>query len=139
MKKKLKGFTLVEIIIALAIFSIMALIASFAISISSRMTMNSQATAAKANAHSYVAEYGWANNQVVDYDGNVSGDADVDLAVTPGTKDDVNTVSMTVNGVTLDKVECVELEGASGYKNTTSGYGDAYDGAPNIKFIRGSN
>ncbi|MBQ7958529.1 MAG: prepilin-type N-terminal cleavage/methylation domain-containing protein [Oscillospiraceae bacterium] len=114
-RKKLKGFTLVEIIVALAVFAIMSLIVTLIIQMSSAIMKDSQYTAKKADTQSIIA-------------GNKTfTSADDDSIVT----------KVTIEGATLSSIKTIEIEGKS---NRDTEYDDNafYENAPNIKVFTDS-
>lgn len=117
-RKKLEGFTLVEIIVALAVFAIMSLVVALIIQMSSTIIKDSQNTTKKSNTHAILA------NQVVA--ARESGYDKVEIDQT-----------ITLNGVALTNVDVVEIEGEKPYDSsssrTESPDDSFYENAPNIK------
>ncbi|MBP0960499.1 MAG: type II secretion system protein [Oscillospiraceae bacterium] len=117
-RKKLGGFTLVEIIVALAVFSIMSLVVALIIQMSSTIIKDSQYTTQKANAHAVIAK------EVV--------------AVRESGYDEVTTKQqITLNGVALTNVDVVEIEkktyDGSSVNREASPDDTFYAQAPNLK------
>lgn len=112
LKKKLKGFTLVEIIVALAVFAVMSLIVVMILQMSSAIMKDSQYTTKKADTQSILAK---------------------SKVINPAT-DKIDTVETKIelNGVTLSGIKTVEIEGVS---NIDSELNDnsSYNNAPNAK------
>ncbi|MGN0654946.1 MAG: type II secretion system protein J [Oscillospiraceae bacterium] len=122
LKKKLKGFTLVEIIVALAVFSIMSLVVVMIIQMSSSIMKDSQYTTQKANNHGYLADVAAASAET-GYD-KVSSNQ-----------------QLTLNGVALTKVDVVTIEGDKVYDSSATGRDESpdsnfYKEAPNIRVFR---
>ena len=117
MKKKLKGFTLVEIIVALAVFSIMSLVVVMIIQMSASIMKDSQYTTKKADTQSIIAQ-------------SKSFSSTTDRSTVGVTK-------ITINDVTLNFVQTVEIEGK---KNRDSDLDDNnfYEDAPNTKVFTSS-
>ena len=123
-RKKLEGFTLVEIIIALAVFAIMSLVVVMIIQMANAIIRDSQNTSQKANTHTILSEM--ARNEY-----KVAGSSSSYDAI-----DD--SVSITFEGVTLDQVRLVTLEGSGTYDSSApnreaSPEGNFYEEAPNLK------
>lgn len=146
-RKKLGGFTLVEIIVALAVFAVMSLIVALIIQMSSKIIKDSQNTTAKAHYHSLIAHRAISNANNSDYTGIVG---DYDTIFTPdGCNDpdwpDPTPMTIELNGATLDKVVAVVLEGKdpynddsdlqdkAGIKASPSDVDGFYEHAPGIK------
>ncbi len=123
LKKKLKGFTLVEIIVALAVFSIMSLVVVMVIQMSSSIMKDSQYTTQKANNHGYLADAA-----------AVSAESGYDKVAA--------NQQITLNGMTLNKVDVVTIEGDKIYDSgvsanrTESPDSNFYENAPNTRVFR---
>lgn len=138
-RKKLGGFTLIEIIVALAVFAVMSLIVALIIQMSSKIIKDSQNTTAKAHYHSLIAHRAISNANNSDYTDIVD---DYDTITIPGGTD---SMTIELNGTTLDKVVVVELEGEkpyddnsdlqdkAGIKASPSDVDGFYEQAPEIK------
>lgn len=117
-RKKLEGFTLVEIIVALAVFAVMSLVVALIIQMSAKIIRDSQNTTMKANTHATLA------SQVV-----ASREAGYDK-VTIDQK-------IILNGVSLNNVDVVEIEGTKSYDSSSSREESPddsfYKSAPNLK------
>ena len=113
--KKLKGFTLVEIIVALAVFAIMSLVVALIIQMSATIMKDSQYTTKKADTHTIIA-----NSRIFTTE-----------------DDDTVITKVSINGADLSGLKTVEIEGNS---NRDSEYDDNsfYENAPNIKVFAGS-
>ena len=110
-KMKAKGFTLVELIVAIAVFMIMALVLASAITFTSNLVYSSQNITKKVNNQS---SYG------------------IDTAVAPPDPTTTSdTVKISISGKDVEiYVDLIEVEGAS------AGSGEAdYDSAPNRKYM----
>lgn len=118
LKKKLKGFTLVEMIIALGVFMVMGLVLAMIVSMTSTLIMESQYTSEKAATHNY-------HSSVILNAGSAGAE---DTVLTSQT--------ISINGVDLTGVNVVELEGSSAYADSPTG--SQYESAPNIKVIVGT-
>ncbi|MBQ8727870.1 MAG: type II secretion system protein [Oscillospiraceae bacterium] len=113
--KKLKGFTLVEIIVALAVFAIMSLVVALIIQMSATIMKDSQYTTKKADTHTIIA-----NSKAFTTE-----------------DDDTVITKVSINGASLDTLKTVEIEGND---NRDAEYDDNsfYENAPNIKVFAGS-
>jgi len=111
-KKKAKGFTLVELIVAIAVFMIMSIVLATAITYTSNLMYSSQNIAKKVNNQS---AYG------------------IDTAIAaPDVSTTADTVTISLSGTSVSiNVDVVEVEGAA----TGSGEAD-YDSAPNRKYMQ---
>lgn len=121
--KKLKGFTLVEIIVALAVFAIMSLVVALIIQMSATIMKDSQYTTKKADTHTIIANSkAFTTDDAVSNDGTSEGNA---LKTT-----------ISINGATLSDTKVVEIEKRS---NRDAEYNDNsfYGNAPNIKVFAG--
>lgn len=120
-RKKLKGFTLVEIIIALAVFAIMSLVVALIIQMASRIIKDSQYTTTKSNLHASIAEVA-INEKNSTYDKIITDK------------------SVKINGVEFQKVAVIELERTKLY-DSASGRAESpdedgfYNEAPSLKVI----
>lgn len=117
MKKKLKGFTLVEIIVALAVFSIMSLVVVMIIQMSASIMKDSQYTTKKADTQSIIAH---SNSFSSTYD-----------------ESDNTVTKITINGVTLNKVQTVVIE-AKANRDSDLDDNNFYHDAPNTKVFTSS-
>ncbi len=113
--KKLKGFTLVEIIVALAVFAVMSLVVALIIQMSATIMKDSQYTTKKADTHTIIA-----NSKAFTTE-----------------DDDTVITKVSINGASLDTLKTVEIEGND---NRDAEYDDNsfYENAPNIKVFAGS-
>lgn len=117
-RKKLEGFTLVEIIVALAVFAVMSLVVALIIQMSAKIIRDSQNTTIKANNHAVLA------NQVVASRESGYDEVLIDQRI-------------LLNGVSLSNVDVVEIEGEKPYDSSSSrdeSPDDSfYKNAPNLK------
>lgn len=113
--KKLKGFTLVEIIVALAVFAVMSLVVALIIQMSATIMKDSQYTTKKADTHTIIA-----NSKIFTTE-----------------DDDTVITKVSINGASLDTLKTVEIEGND---NRDAEYDDNsfYENAPNIKVFAGN-
>lgn len=113
--KKLKGFTLVEIIVALAVFAVMSLVVALIIQMSATIMKDSQYTTKKADTHTIIA-----NSKIFTTE-----------------DDDTVITKVSINGASLETLKTVEIEGND---NRDAEYDDNsfYENAPNIKVFAGS-
>ena len=124
-RKKLEGFTLVEVIVALAVFAVMSLIVAMIFQMANSIIRDSQSTAAKASRHSVIAHQ-VATVKETGYDKVESGQR------------------IKLNGVSLNKVDVITIEGTKPYDSSTvnrdeSPEGSFYEKAPSVRvFTAGS-
>ncbi len=115
LKKKLEGFTLVEMIIALAVFMVMALVLAVAVQFTTKMTLQGDFAVKKVNAQAFSA-------------------IDTAAAYPADTHTDTHTIKFTVAGNVIDvDVEAAEIEGDA---TTNDKFGDSYVDAPNLKAFK---
>ena len=117
-RKKLEGFTLVEIIVALAVFAVMSLIVVMIFQMANSIIRDSQSTSQKANVHASLASK-IATTKDASYD-----------TISTGQK-------IILNGETLSKVDVITIEGESVYSDSPEG--SFYENAPSVRvFTSGS-
>ncbi len=122
-RKKLEGFTLVEIIVALAVFMVMSLIVVMIFQITNAIIRDSQNTTTKANNHALIAHL-------------------VETSRESGYDKEVKDQRIKINGVSLGNVDVVTIEGAKPYDSSAtnrdeSPEGNFYENAPGIRVFTG--